>query len=179
MISITDDSIYHAAVGLALRSGTLKSAGQASVSHSHTAQTSYALMGADGHLIERFPLERLRRSARQRERVLSRLEQRHELARLPLEQRRRRFRARPARERALAWAISCGQPIPPGRFGPLELGLCVLLLLLFLLPGLVYLAWGWPRWRRHEQAMKALERKWLAAGTPDPVDAAFRRLVGA
>lgn len=177
MSTLTNDQLFAAAVGLALRSGTLKRDGQASAPHSRPAQASYALFAEDGRLIERFPLQRVEAWARERERVLSRLEGRRSLARLPMEQRRRRFRARPDPQRALAWAISNGQPIPPGRFGGREMLAAGALLLLGLLPGIVFLIWAVPRGRRYRQAMVKLVRQWRAAGTPDPVDAAFQRLV--
>ncbi len=170
--------LFSVAVGLALSSGKLRKSSQASAASSHKAQASYALMGLDGSLIARFPLEQVLHSASQRERMLNRLEGRRQLEGLPIEQRRARYRARPERERALAWAISRGQPVPPGHFGVRELLIAGGLLLLGLLPGIVFLIWALPRGRRYQQAIAVLLRQWRAAGTPDPIDEAFLRLVG-
>lgn len=172
-----DNALHAAAVGLGVRSGSLRNVAEANAERSHPSGSSYALIATDGHLIERFPLQRVQAWARERERVLIRLEGRRDLARLPLDQRRARFRARPEPQRALAWAVSHGQPIPPGLFGAGELLATLVLLALVALPGVVFLIWAIPRGRRYHQAMVSLVRQWRAAGSPDPVDGAFQRLV--
>ncbi len=178
MVELSHSVLFPAAVDLALRSGSLSKIADAKAERSHHSSSSYALIAADGRLIERIPLRQVQHWARHRERVLARLEGRRTLARLPLEQRRRRFRARTDPQRALAWAISNGQPIPSGSFGGRELLAAGALLLLGLLPGIVFLIWAVPRGRRYHQAMVKLVRQWRAVGMPDPVDAAFQRLVG-
>lgn len=173
----SEDILHSAAVGLALRSGSMSNVAEANKERSHRFGTSYALFAVDDHLIERFPLQRVEAWAREREQLLTRLEGRRALARLPIHQRRARFRTWPEPQRALAWAVSRGQPIPPGRFGAGELLATVVLLALFVLPGVVFLLWAVPRDRRFHQAMVSLVRQWRAAGSPDPVDGAFQRLV--
>ncbi|QPN55799.1 hypothetical protein I1E95_11600 [Synechococcus sp. CBW1107] len=173
----TNDALYAAAVGLAIRSGSLKRKAEASPEHSHSSSCSYALIATDGRLIERFSLQKVQAWASERDKVLNRIEGRRKLQGLPIEQRLARFRSWPEPQRALAWAVSSGQPIPPGRFGAGELLTAVLLLALFVLPGVVFLIWAVPRGRSYRQALAILVRQWRASGEPDPVDAAFRRLV--
>ncbi|CAK6692298.1 hypothetical protein BBFGKLBO_01207 [Synechococcus sp. CBW1107] len=171
------EPLQAAALGLALRSGMIQSIAEVSAHLSHASSSSYALMAADGRLLVRFPLARVKQWAKRRERVLARLERRQRLARLPVDNRRADFRSQPDRTRALAWSISTGQPIPPGRFGPTQALVALLLLLLGLVPGVIYLAWAWPRQAAYQQALRQVERRWLAAGMPDPQDSAFQRLV--
>jgi hypothetical protein len=171
------EPLHAAALGLALHSGLIRSVAEVSAHLSHASSSSYALIAEDGRLLVRFPLARVKQWAKRRERVLARLERRQRLARRPVYNRRADFRSQPDRVRALAWSISTGQPIPPGRFGPTQVLLALLLLLLGLVPGVIYLVWAWPRHLAYQQSLRKVERLWLAAGTPDPVDSAFQRLV--
>jgi hypothetical protein len=177
MTDSLQSTLFDAAVQHALESGRLRTRSQASADRSRRSQGSYALVSADGALIERLPLAVVSKLARTRERRFKALVGFTDLNRLPARKRRDHYHALPRQRRALAWAIAAGEPIPPGRMGPRAWGLAVLLLALGLVPGLVYLAWTLPRHRRYRQALAALERSWVAAGRPDPHDPAFQLLL--
>ncbi len=170
-------ALFDAAVQSAFESGRLKTRSQASLEHSHRSVSSYALVAADGGLIVRLPLTEVLKLATRRQRRFEALVRLKALKRLPLQARRKQFWRLPRRRHVLAWAIAAGQPIPPGRMGPCSWVLALVLLALGLLPGLLYLAWAVPRDRRYRQALAALERRWLAAGKPEPSDPAFQSLL--
>jgi hypothetical protein len=170
-------ALFDAAVQSAFESGRLKTRSQASLERSHRSASSYALVAADGGLIVRLPLTEVSKLATRRQRRFEALVRLKALKRLPSQERRERFRSLPSQRRLLAWAIACGEPIPPGRMGPRSWVLALLLLALGVLPGLLYLAWAVPRDRRYRQALAALERRWLVAGKPEPSDPAFQFLL--
>lgn len=170
--------LFAATLDLAVREAGAEVVQRASAEKSHRSGCSYALMSAEGALIRRLRLSLVERVARQRQRLLDKLSHQTALQRMPRDLRRKRFLALPACRRALAWALSDGQPLPQGRFGTPHLAIAVLLCLGFLLPGLVYLAWAVPRGRRYARELQALERRWMEAGQPDPVDPQFQALIG-
>jgi hypothetical protein len=177
MNSRVRSTLFDAAVQHALESRLIRARSEASLDASHRSDGSYVLMSADGALIERLPLAVVSKLARTRERRFEVLADVEVLKRLPLQARREHFGVLSRRRRALAWAIAVGEPIPRGRMGPGAWGLTVVLLLLGLVPGLVYLAWALPRDGRYRRALAALERRWVAAGKPEPPDPAFQFLL--
>jgi hypothetical protein len=104
--------LFAAALDLAVRQRVPEALRRASAEQSHRSDGSYALLSAEGVLIRRLPLAQVERVARQRQRLLERLVDQAALRRLPRHLRQKRFREQPAGRRALAWALSIGQPLP-------------------------------------------------------------------
>ena len=78
-----------------------------------------------------------------------------------------RIESSPA-EKAVAWAISMGYPIPSKLDGCLAAILVVVGLFMFVIPGILLLVWLFIQSNQYDRDMKQLVEKWVDAGRPAP-----------
>ena len=78
-----------------------------------------------------------------------------------------RIESSPA-EKAVAWAISMGYPVPSKLDGCLAAILVVIGLFMFVIPGLLLLVWLFIQSNQYDRDMKQLVEKWVDAGRPKP-----------
>ena len=78
-----------------------------------------------------------------------------------------RIESSPA-EKAVAWAISMGYPVPSKLDGCLSAILVVIGLFMFVIPGILLLVWLFIQSNQYDRDMKQLVEKWVDAGRPAP-----------
>lgn len=175
------EELIAAAVAVARRRGQLRDATRVAAIRPSGSGASYVLLDGRGVALARLPRDAVRHQQQR---------QRARLTRLFLKLRRAAGKQRSAsatwrtelrswswEKRALVWALSAHQPVPQPVFGPEELLLLAVLLLLGVVPGLVYLGWLLLQRRRYGRELAALVDEWRSHGRPDPVERSLAHLL--
>jgi len=69
---------------------------------------------------------------------------------------------------AIAWARSCGYPVPRRPNGFLSMLLIIIGLIIFIIPGVAILIWVAYRGQAYQRDINALVARWVDAGKPEP-----------
>ncbi len=170
----SSEELTAVAVAVARRRGQLSDPSRVAGIRSSSGGGSYVLMDGRGVPLARLPRDAVKEQLQRRRTRLSRLYL--QLRRAAGKRRstsanwRTELRTWSWEKRALVWALSAHQPVPQPVFGPEELLLLAVLLLLGVLPGLVYLGWLLLLRRRYGRELAALVDEWRSHGRPDPVE---------
>jgi hypothetical protein len=157
-----------AAAGLARRHGRLSDTGLVDAVRLSRGNATCVLLDQRGQPLARLPMAAVEAQMRRRRRRLQRLiasPRRHTGSGAGW---RDQLRLRPARERALAWALSTHRIVPQPVFDSEALLLLAVLLLLGILPGLIYLFFLLRQHRRADLEMRDLVNRWKIQARPDP-----------